>query len=541
MTTIASFINSKNYQTDSSIKSDQITHSSLQLITERIEDINISKNIIKSTNYSSYQEVNKRFWKNLTQLRTNFLSISNTYSQERLYQLNFNQEFKNKALKLVEFFKKNFIERTKKIEKNLENKLHRKLEKDELNAKIYNLALNIQLEVFIHPSSNLEWSEMPDTWQTPKNNKQAPHTKLLKPLKNLFFHIKTDNPRNYLVENQTKEVYLLYNKILGEGTYNKAYLVYDIIKGLSFVSRELKKEQRTQEGLISWDQEAFRHKNLMLLEVPGIVKLDSIYLLNETFFKRALILEKCDGDLPQIPIKLDSRLQYSMLSQIFKCLIALHETGYVHRDIKPANIFYTYKDKVIETKVGDFGFLTKQGTKDNLIGTYFYQPWEAFLINFPVSTNTDSWAAGMIAYHLRYCLGSADFLHRHVPCLDKNYEDFTKQMGELRWAIVNALPELNKLDDIEFKKQWLRKNYPLLLNSKNLKPWLKNEEKLSVSLLNNEIIYNDCYPKIEQTFTTLRSHLTNDPYDQIIAGLLNPIPAKRISLTQALTILQKNY
>jgi Protein kinase domain len=365
----------------------------------------------------SFKAVELRFEKTLAKL-IQYRSLN----EAQLNDLKDNKNLKTKAKKLADFFKRNFKKRVKQIKTCLEIKNQRPVKKLELDAKIYSLALRVQAELSIHTSENLEWANLSERWETAKSNQKAPHIKLLGLSSHKLWHIKS--------RNVCASIHLLYGTNLGSGSYNQVNSVYHLEDAQEFACRELKSAVMQDHVICSWTQEVINHFQLNRLNIRGIVKLHDVYQLDQPFKRKALLLEKCDGDLFRIPKELADSVYPILMKQLIISLIKLHKNNYVHQDLKPANVFYKHENNQIEIKIGDFGLLTKQGTEKLKIGTYFYQPYEAFYKNQRmVLTSCDCWAAGMIAYHLKYVVGSNDLIHG--PYLNENYVQLTHQMSGL--------------------------------------------------------------------------------------------------------------
>ncbi|XP_020354202.1 serine/threonine-protein kinase 17B-like isoform X1 [Oncorhynchus kisutch] len=136
---------------------------------------------------------------------------------------------------------------------------------------------------------------------------------------------------------------------------------------------------------------------------PRVVNLQAAY---ETDHDIILLLEyaaggeifdycDCDELLPEGQI---TRLIRQMLEGIH----LLHQTSVVHLDLKPQNILLTSLAPLGDIKIVDFGLARKLGTVGELreiLGTPEYVAPE--ILNYePITTATDLWSVGVIAYML---------------------------------------------------------------------------------------------------------------------------------------------
>jgi len=238
------------------------------------------------------------------------------------------------------------------------------------------------------------------------------------------------------------------------------------------------------ERLARFEREA---RTLASLNHPNIA---AIYGLEEAEDVRALVLELVDGEtladrLRRGPIPLTEAL--TIAQQIAAALETAHEQSIIHRDLKPANIKVTPAGSV---KVLDFGLAKAMsggtsnvdpadaptasiaGTRDGVIlGTAAYMSPEQAR-GQAVDKRTDVWAFGCVLYEMltgRFAFPGGTFsdtivsiLERDadwtvlpattpatvrqllVRCLDKNYRDRMRDIGdariELREALTHAAP-----------------------------------------------------------------------------------------------------
>jgi serine/threonine-protein kinase len=95
----------------------------------------------------------------------------------------------------------------------------------------------------------------------------------------------------------------------------------------------------------------------------------------------------------------------TLLHQTALAIDKMHRAGVVHRDLKPENIFMTERDDGSpRVKVLDFGIAKilagqeDQSATNELIGTPLYMAPEQFRAGIEVTTATDIYSLGMVAY-----------------------------------------------------------------------------------------------------------------------------------------------
>jgi glycogen synthase kinase 3 beta len=101
--------------------------------------------------------------------------------------------------------------------------------------------------------------------------------------------------------------------------------------------------------------------------------------------------QRRDKHIPLLTIK-------SIMKQILKGFVKIHEKGICHRDLKPDNILLTHDKQV---KICDFGsakFLNDKNIPH--IVSQFYRPPELLLLHHQYDTKVDMWVIGCILVEL---------------------------------------------------------------------------------------------------------------------------------------------
>lgn len=89
-------------------------------------------------------------------------------------------------------------------------------------------------------------------------------------------------------------------------------------------------------------------------------------------------------------------IQVSLLVQVLQAIGYLHRHGILHRDLKPGNVLVTRDQQV---RVVDFGLAAPREKAEGAAGTLAYMAPE-ILNGDPITTATDLWAVGVMAYQL---------------------------------------------------------------------------------------------------------------------------------------------
>jgi len=190
-------------------------------------------------------------------------------------------------------------------------------------------------------------------------------------------------------------------KLLGEGSYGKAYLVkclsdesYCVIKQLDISNMGEKEKKETYNEA----------KVLKSLNHPNIVHFREVYKTKRG--KLCIVMDFADGGDLEAKIKGQHGRYFSeaqildWFTQICLGLKHVHDRKILHRDIKAQNIFLT-KTNIV--KLGDFGIAkVLTGTQElamTVIGTPYYLSPE-LIDGKPYNFKSDIWALGVLLYQL---------------------------------------------------------------------------------------------------------------------------------------------
>ncbi|KAB7497985.1 Serine/threonine-protein kinase Nek1 [Armadillidium nasatum] len=201
-----------------------------------------------------------------------------------------------------------------------------------------------------------------------------------------------------------------YKKILkiGCGTFGEAWLVNSVCSGRSYVMKEVKVTDLSEDELEKTQREA---SVLARCKHINIIRYKESFLIGSPL-TMCLVMEYADGDL------------------------------------KTQNIFLTHKNIV---KVGDFGiarFLrTKQELATTAIGTPYYLSPEICLRK-PYNYRSDMWSVGCILYELcalRHPFEANDFESLVLKILQGSYPPvsctYSKLMHDLITVLLRTNPE----------------------------------------------------------------------------------------------------
>ena len=126
-------------------------------------------------------------------------------------------------------------------------------------------------------------------------------------------------------------------------------------------------------------------------------------------------------------IDCNSEDQYSIMNQMIRGIVFLHEKDLIHRDLKPAKIFIARLDnESFQIKIGDFGHITRNNSKTRTrqIGNPWYQSPEIEDCKH-YNHKVDIFSLGMIVIELFFDLTiQAGRRERLVEAKTGNIQDF---------------------------------------------------------------------------------------------------------------------
>ncbi len=393
-----------------------------------------------------------------------------------------------------------------------------------------------------------------------------------------------------LSDDQNGRMHLIKSKALGGGTFNTTWASFDVVASTQkefSAFRSMKEEHLQRQDLVAqWEGEVDAHKKLQDM-IPGMIKIRQIVRLDKPVFdtrlgnrvqpvKRALILEKADGDLRALRGgKLKDETQISMAAQLADTIAHLHSFNLTHGDLKTENVFF----KGDETRLGDFGTIKNFGQRQPWEGTQAFQPPEAYFIGQRIhpqvyDAGIDNWALGMIIYDLKYQDSLAyDFqaIAHQTQILDyARQADYDTRFFEaiaasahsdpqVRQNAINLLIQFTRNPQIgSLCQQWnnvfsydsnhqllslTNLNHPLYTN---VKYWVAQANRIPRTdpyrnvYIYNGLIQNYITAQYNNTYNQKIQRLaySSDPRDQAIVGLLNPNVYARWNAAQAALFLK---
>jgi len=190
-------------------------------------------------------------------------------------------------------------------------------------------------------------------------------------------------------------------KLLGEGSFGKAYLVKRASDGLLCCMKMIDIHKMSAKESAEVVQES---KLLEVLAHPNIVQFIEVYKTKKG--KLCIIMDYADGgDLggkqkEQRGKPFAEAQILDWFTQLCLGMKHIHDRKIIHRDLKGANVFLTSKGIV---KIGDFGIAkvlaATMAKARTVVGTPYYLAPEV-IQSQPYTISADVWSMGVMLYEL---------------------------------------------------------------------------------------------------------------------------------------------
>ena len=239
-------------------------------------------------------------------------------------------------------------------------------------------------------------------------------------------------------------------KLLGEGSYGKAYLCTSQANGNQCVIKQI-----VVEGMNEKEKDDTLNEATILqkLDHPNIIKFYEVFMSPKPQHTLNIVTEYADGgDLSQKikeqknkPFAESQVLDY--FTQICLALKHIHDKKIIHRDLKSGNVFLTQSGLV---KLGDFGIA--KGFKNTLdkaktmVGTPYYLSPEIIACK-PYDSKSDIWSLGVLLYEMltfKMPFNASSLPMLSVKIMRGNYTPvpttYTKDIREIVTKCLNIEP-----------------------------------------------------------------------------------------------------
>lgn len=175
--------------------------------------------------------------------------------------------------------------------------------------------------------------------------------------------------------------------------------VYRVSQNPYFVLKEERNETKVKYFLQEYEI-------LTKLDHPNIIKAYGICFGDENH-PLSIILENCPCDLKEVIKKLKDYEKVSIIYEICKVMVFVHENKIIHRDLKPQNILL---DKDNHIKLCDFGIAKVIESLDQTytteVGTFKYMAPELKNGSKKYDNKVDVYSFGIIIFNI---LSGGDF------------------------------------------------------------------------------------------------------------------------------------
>ncbi|KAJ3040300.1 Map microtubule affinity-regulating kinase [Rhizophlyctis rosea] len=257
----------------------------------------------------------------------------------------------------------------------------------------------------------------------------------------------------------------MVQRVLGEGSYGKVKLAYDMVGNRTVALKIIQKSTLKKTSHITRLKREVRI--MRLLHHPNITQL---YDVIETEREIVLVMEHVEGGELFDYIVAHKRLKEKIARRLFRQIVSAvdycHQSSIIHRDLKPENILL---DNDRNVKIIDFGFVKLYDREDMLktfCGSPFYASPEMILGKQYIGPEVDIWSMGVILFAL---------LNGHLPFRDANttelyrkishgvYETQTQYMTPVSADLIKMMltvdPENRASLEIVRRHPWVNEGY----------------------------------------------------------------------------------
>lgn len=262
--------------------------------------------------------------------------------------------------------------------------------------------------------------------------------------------------------------YTLTSKELGRGKFAVVRQCISKYNGQGYAAKFLKKRRRGQ------DCRAEILHEIAVLELakscPRVINLHEVY---ENTSEIILVLEYAEGGeifnlcLPELAEMVSENDIIRLIKQILEGVDYLHQNNIVHLDLKPQNILLSSIYPLGDIKIVDFGMSRKIGNTCELreiMGTPEYLAPE--ILNYdPITTATDMWNIGIIAYmlvtHTSPFVGEDNQeTYLNISQVNVDYSEGFSSVSQLATDFIQSLlvknPEKRPTAEICLSHLWLQ-------------------------------------------------------------------------------------
>lgn len=209
------------------------------------------------------------------------------------------------------------------------------------------------------------------------------------------------------MESKEKKPTPLYKqiKLLGQGSFGKAYLVKNTLNNKNYVIKSMILEEMSEKE----QKEAYLEaKILEKLDHPNIIKFIEVFRSTKPSAMLNIVMDFADGGDLQKKIKeyqkegrfFNENTIIDWFTQLCLAIKHIHDKKVLHRDLKSQNVFLTQNGII---KLGDFGIAKclnfTMEKAQTIVGTPYYLSPE-IVQNIPYSFKSDIWSLGVLLYEM---------------------------------------------------------------------------------------------------------------------------------------------
>lgn len=236
-------------------------------------------------------------------------------------------------------------------------------------------------------------------------------------------------------------------KLLGQGSFGRAYLAKDLANGEECVLKQVKLAKMDAKAQDTAVREAYA---LRRMAHPNIVRFREVFAKSGWL---CLVMDFADGGDLSAVVKDRAKMEMPLEeSRLLECFVQIadglrycHNQKMIHRDVKSKNVFLCRSGRAL---LGDFGLVRVLDSTTELassrVGTPYYLSPE-IIKKQPYSFETDVWSLGVLLYEMitlkRPFMGTLQTLPRKI--LEGQYAPIPDTYSEAIRGTVGSMLQVD--------------------------------------------------------------------------------------------------
>jgi serine/threonine protein kinase len=203
--------------------------------------------------------------------------------------------------------------------------------------------------------------------------------------------------------------YDVQRDLLGKGGFSTVYKAEDKLLNRFVALKFFKNQELHKYDVLAEIRKVIQLEHPNITRYYDVATLENRTVHGEVEKVQVGVMEYINGGDIKTYLKSNPQHFDNLITQILEGIQYLHNNGIIHRDLKPQNILVKDQNRVVTTKITDFGISklvdSASTTTHGLLGTLAYMAPEQldpkhFGIDGKINTNLDFWSFGILLYDL---------------------------------------------------------------------------------------------------------------------------------------------